>query len=351
LPSRCDVAVIGGGFTGLSAACHLAQRGVQVVVLEATTLGAGASGRTGGIVLEGTAAGELPGVEHCLDTLASVVAAHHIACDLRLPGCRELDHRPYPGARRAFWRDGETWLRIADTVPGGTIDPGALVAGLAAAASAAGARVHEHAAVRALEPGAPTRLHTDAGMLSADRVIVALNAYTTELLRLPVPLEAALTLALCTEPLSPKAIEAIGLEDGLPFYTLDLPYLWGRTTRDGRLVLGAGLVMAGAGPVSEVTIDGAASTDALAGLEARLARFHPALAEVAIRERWGGPIAFPPRRAPILSPLRDAPQVLVSAGCSGHGIALGVRAGQLLTDAIVDCTPLPAWGVLPATPA
>lgn len=350
LPARCDVAVVGGGFTGLSAACHLARRGADVVLLEAATLGAGASGRTGGIVLEGTAAGPLERVEHCLDALAGVVADSGIACDLRLPGCWELEHRSQPAGLRPLWRDGDTWLCIADTVAGGTVDPGALVAGLAAAAAAAGARLQEHAAVRALAPGPPARLHTDTGALSADRVVVALNAYTTDLLRLPVRFETALTLAVCTTPLEPAAIAVLGLADGLPFYTLDLPYLWGRTLRDGRLVLGAGLVTAGNGPVTDIALDGAAGADMLARLATRAAGFHPALAGVAVRERWGGPIAFPPGRTPVLSALPDAPHVLVSGGCSGHGIALGVRVGQLVTDAIADGTPLPAWGALPGMP-
>ena len=138
LPARCDVAVVGGGFTGLSAGYHLARRGARVVVLEATALGAGASGRTGGIVLEGTAAGPLDGVERCLDALAGVVAEAGIDCDLTLPGCWELVHRDAPGALRPFWRDGEAWLCIEDTVPGGTIDPGALRRGSGARRTACG---------------------------------------------------------------------------------------------------------------------------------------------------------------------------------------------------------------------
>lgn len=346
-PAACDVAVVGGGFTGLSAAYHLARRGARVALLEATRLGAGASGRTGGVVLEGTAVGPLDGVERCLDALAGVVAEAGIDCQLQLPGCRELEHRPRPAGPPPCWRDGDSWLCVAETVPGGTIDPGALVGGLARAATAAGASLHQSAAVRALDPGRPARLRTASATLVADHVVLALNAWTATLLDLPVRFDTALTLALCTVPLAPDAIAALGLADAVPFYTLDLPYLWGRTLRDGRLVLGAGLVGAPGGDVGRIALDDPDATAALARLAARLPGFDPALADVGVAHRWGGPIAFPSNRAPVLSRLPGAPHVIVSGGCAGHGIALGVRAGQLVADAIVDGAPLPSWGALP----
>src|SRR5262245_59358921 len=346
-PTRCDVAVVGGGFTGLSAAYHLARRGARVALLEAATLGAGASGRTGGIVLEGTAAGTLERVEHCLDALAGLVEEAGIDCNLHLPGCTELTHRQEAGASRPFWRDGDSWLCVADVVPGGTIDPGALVSGLARAAFAAGASLHEHAPVVALEAGSPARLHVGERLVTADHVAVALNAYTSSLLTLPVRLEAALTLAVATASLPTPAITALGLADGRPFYTLDLPYLWGRTVRDGSLVLGAGLVVADDGPVTGVALDGEEGRASLARLTARLPGFHPALAGVQLRSCWGGPIAFSPGRIPVLSRLPGAANVIVTGGCSGHGIALGIRIGQLVAEAVVEGASLPAWGALP----
>ena len=222
-PARCEVAVVGGGFSGLSAAYHLAQRGVRVALLEASRLGSGASGRTGGIVLEGTAIGPMERVEHRLDALAAVVARERIACELRLGGCWELTHRRESDSRGRLWRDGDAWLYVSDTVPGGTVDPGALVSGLGRAARDAGASLHEDARVLAIEPGRPARLRLAHGTVEADHVVVALNGYTAALLALPIRLGAALTLALATDPIGEPGLAELGLGDGKPFYTTDLP--------------------------------------------------------------------------------------------------------------------------------
>lgn len=344
-PARCDVAVVGAGFTGLSTALHLAQRGVRVAVLEAEHIGAGASGRTGGIPLEGTAVGALAGVMSCLDTLARVVADHGIACDLRLDGCWELSHRAGPGIT-PLWRDDGEPLGIATTVPGGTVDPAALVDGLARAAVAAGATIHEGAAVRGVEAGPPATLTVGATRVVADRVVLALNAFTPALVPAGHGFAATLTLGLCTAPLTAAVHAAIGLGAGLPFYTADLPYLWGRAMPDGRLVLGAGLVPMSPREPARVGVDAAEAVDAFARLEARVRTLHRALASVEVTHRWGGPIAFRPNRRPLLCEHPDLPGVIVMGGCAGHGIALGVRVGALIAEAIQGRTPLPTWGRL-----
>jgi gamma-glutamylputrescine oxidase len=347
LPPRCEVAVVGAGLTGLSVAYHLARAGVRSVVLEAGRIGAGASGRTGGIALEGTAIGPLADVERCLDTLRRVAGEAEIA-DLRLDGCRELVHQQGPGPLAPLWHDGDGSLCVAGVVAGGTVDPGALLAGLARAAEQAGATIHEGRAVLGLEPGAPAAVRTDTGVLHADQVVLALNAYTGRLLPLPVAPAAALTLALATAPLDAGTLDAIGLDARLPFYTSDLPYLWGRTLADGRLVVGAGLVFPADGDVRTVDLHGPEAAAALARLEHRLRRLHPLLADVPVAHRWGGPIAFLPNRAPLLGRHPDRPGVIVTGGYAGHGIALGVRIGELVAAAVTDRRPLPAWGALAA---
>jgi gamma-glutamylputrescine oxidase len=343
---RVEVAVIGAGLTGVSAAYHLARRGVGVALLDAGAVGAGASGRTGGLVLEGTAAGNLDGVANCVDTLRQVVNDAGIACDLRLGGVWELEHRRGASPCAALWPDGDTMLCIAGREPGGSVDAGALLRGLAVAAHRAGAAIHERVTVNAIEPGATILLQTASGTLRAEHVVVALGAYVTSLLPLPVGMTPALTLALATAPLSDAALADMGLASRAPFYTTDLPYLWGRVVADGRLILGAGLVHPADGDVRSLTLADGVVRDALCRLETRVRGLHQALARTEITARWGGPIAFRRGAVPIVSRLPGVPAVIACAAYAGHGVALGVRVGQLVTDAIVDGTPLPAWGEL-----
>src|ERR1700732_3549546 len=113
--STPEVAIIGGGFTGVSAAYHLARRGIRPIVLEAGRLGDGASGRTGGIVLEGTARGIMEGADRCVPTLERLVREARINCDLKLPGCWEIEHSD--SANGALpWTDDGHGVRIVRTV-------------------------------------------------------------------------------------------------------------------------------------------------------------------------------------------------------------------------------------------
>ena len=348
VPEHADVAIVGGGFTGLSAAYHLARAGVAVVLLEAGRIGVGASGRTGGIVLEGTAAGPLQGVEDCVGGLARLVAAAAIDCDLRLDGCHEVAHDVACSRSSVLaWKDGDARLGVVDTIAGGSVDPGALVAGLARAALRAGASLHETTPVTALirEPS-PGLALADGRRLRCGRIVLALNAYTPALLALP-SFTPALTYALATAPVEETRIAAIGLADRRPFYTVDLPYLWGRVVADRRLVFVAGLSFDAAGDLTRLAITHSGPAAALARLEERVRGLHPELATVAIEHRWGGPIAFLHDREPLLGWDGESRDVVVTGGYAGHGVALSVRIGELVAAAIAEGAALPAWGALP----
>src|SRR6266851_9648263 len=157
LPDHVDFAIVGGGFTGLSAAAWLRRfaPGQSVLVLEGASLGDGASGRTGGMALAETAAGKLPGLGDVLAGYKKILRAFRIDSRLTLPGVWELGHSAPtakgsgPVGKRSpiSWNDsGE--LKVVRRVPGGTVDPGKVLAGLARAAENAGAQIVEHAEVR-----------------------------------------------------------------------------------------------------------------------------------------------------------------------------------------------------------
>ena len=346
LPARVEFAVVGAGFAGLSAALALAREGATVEVFEAGRLGDGASGRTGGIALEGTAEGPREGVEHCLEGLAELVQRHAIECDLALGGCWELRHAPAAeaAAERRGWPDLDAGALVVDArVPGGSLDPGALVAGLASAAQRAGVVLREESRVDACEPGAPHGLHLRGARVEAQHVLLAIDALPPTLVRLE-GIRPALTFALATEPLPLAVLAEIGL-GATPFYTVDLPYLWGRATRDGRLVIGAGLAFDAEGDLERVSVARADVRETLARMERRVRGLHPALARAGITHRWGGPIAFR-SGPPVLAEL--AKGLLAAGAYAGHGVALALRTGQLVADHLLGRGALPSWGAAEA---
>src|SRR5579872_3756071 len=123
-PSRKpDVAIIGAGLTGASTALHLARKAIGAVVYEAGLIADGASGRTGGLVLESTAAGPLDEVNACVPGLERIVAEERIDCDLFLPGCWEIEHHQAVPQKMLPWTDAGRPVCIARDVAGGTVQP------------------------------------------------------------------------------------------------------------------------------------------------------------------------------------------------------------------------------------
>ena len=212
------------------------------------------------MALAESAAGDLPGLGNVLGGLERILAELDIDCDLSLPGAFEIGRGKGLKDSPIQWNDSGN-LRVVKRVPGGTLDPGKLVAGLARAADERGATIIEshpvtqiewqqrpvvRAGAQAVPPaGAPVVVHAGGSRCSAGKILFASNALALELTALAGRAEPKLTLAVLTEPLDEKRLEAIGLAGGNPFYTVDLPYLWGRCRRDGSVVFGAGLVRCG----------------------------------------------------------------------------------------------------------
>src|SRR5258706_8077280 len=162
LPCHVDFAIIGAGFTGLAAAAILKRLAPKksVLLLEANRVGNGASGRTGGMVLGETAAGNLPGLGDVLKSYRRILRDLRINADLALPGVweiargsRSMDGKKINPLRNSpiDWNDSGR-VRIVKKVPGGTVDPGKVVDGLARAAVRAGALLAENAEVTFVRP-------------------------------------------------------------------------------------------------------------------------------------------------------------------------------------------------------
>ena len=342
-----DIAIVGGGLTGTSTALHLARRGIQCVVYEAGLIADGASGRTGGLVLEGTAAGILEEVDACVPGLARLVAAEGIDCDLALPGCWEIAHRKVAPEKMLPWNDGGRPLCVAKTVAGGVVQPAALTMGLARAALRAGAEIRQHARVTKISLAPQLTLEVAGERITPGHLVIATNAWINATMPDAAPLESCLTFAVATEALDAATLKAIGLERGIPFYTVDLPYLWGRTMLDGGVIFGAGLVFGRPNELEDAAdVREGESLAVLERMKRRVRAFHPSLAAVEFSAAWGGPIAFADDSRPLLGAHPRHPRVLVSGGYAGHGVALSVRAGELLALAIAENRPLPDWGNL-----
>jgi glycine/D-amino acid oxidase-like deaminating enzyme len=147
-------------------------------------------------------------------------------------------------------------------------------------------------------------------------------------------------------PLDRATLDEAGLSAGIPFYTADLPYLWGRTTDDGRVVFGSGLVFGSPAELEETDVSAGPSQSTLRQLQERVRRLHPKFNHVRFSASWGGPIAFTPDAVPVLARLPACRDVIAAGAYAGHGVAMSVHAGQLIARAIAEGAELPRWGAL-----
>ena len=382
LPEHVDIAVIGGGFTGLTAAAiakRLAPK-KSVLVLEANRIGNGASARTGGMVLAETAAGNLPGLGDVLKGYKKILRDLRIEADLEMPGVweiargtRSMDGKPVhplPNSPIKWTDSGE--VRAVKKVPGGSVDPGKVVAGLARAATQAGALIAENARVAGIEIGKPFRLHvvckhrgrTQQKTITADQVLQSTNA--GKIFGQSLDGEAKLTFAIATAPLTKKQFAALGMNSGRPFYTVDIPYLWGRLfgtksfrvktrSEHGGMIFGSGLVPAfdeslptanskeiWSGLEKESVLRGP-SLQRLKTLEHRVRNLHPALNKIRITHRWCGPILITKGFVPIFRHHPKNENLVLLGGYSGHGVAQSVYLGKWAAQALLGKRKLPNW--------
>jgi len=360
LPDRVDFAVIGAGFTGLAAAAWLRLLAPEksVAVLEAFHIGAGASGRTGGMALAETAAGDQRGLGDVLAGLEKILKKLRVNCDLHLGGAWEIARSGNTEGLRTSpirWHDSGT-LRVVNEVPGGTLNPGKLVSGLARAAHRHGVRVYENHRVASVEWSAKPEIHVGDGRgnirkLTAAKIVFATNALSLDVSGLREEMHPRLTLAVLAKPVSEKVLAAIGLGERKPFYTVDFPYLWGRVRRDRSVVGGAGLVQSpDEDDLEGVDIAAPEPAQIFARLEERVRRLHPALEKTEFTHRWGGPILFRDSWKPVFDwhpqNVEHGRNAIVAGAYAGHGVALSSYLGTWAAEVLLGKRKLPRWGAI-----
>jgi gamma-glutamylputrescine oxidase len=359
---RCDVCIVGAGYTGLSAAIELRAKGFEVLVVEANRVGWGASGRNGGQVVRAFTKGQAQiegwvGREdadklwelgnEAVDILKNRVAEHKIDCDLNwgylhvaekeshLRDCREVSEewqeRGVEGLE-LLDREGIAERVRSPLYIGGLSDPGSghlhplkYALGLARAAEAAGAVIAENTKVETLEgykQNGPVKLKLESGAtITASHVLLAGNAYLKDVAQEIEPYTMPVgTHIIATEKLGEEVVSSLipGNEALCDLYFVINYY---RRSSDHRMLFGG-----------RVSYSGYELPDVTRQVAKKMTRIFPQLQGTQIEYSWGGFIGITIKRLPHLG--RIGPNTFFAHGFSGHGVALTGLTARLMAEAI-----------------
>jgi glycine/D-amino acid oxidase-like deaminating enzyme len=364
LPETVDVAVIGGGFTGLSAALALARSGAKVAVLEAETFGWGASSRNGGMVLTGLKKGPETliaryGLETArrlyaaslasIDCVEQIVKAEDIACDFSRTGHLEVAVKPkhfesFVRSAELIAREFKHTLRVVEKKDlsaeigsaiyhGGLVDetsagvnPARYVAGLRQAAARAGAQLHDHTRVESIERragNAAYHLTTSRGSLDTHAVFVATSGYTGNatpaLQRRIVSLGSYI---IVTEPLPEDLARTVSPRDRMIYDSKNFLYYY-RLTLDRRMLFGG---RAAFFPETANTVRKSAEI-----LRQGMLSVYPILRDVQVEYVWGGTLDF---AFDIMPHAGELDGLFYALGYAGHGVAMATYLGSKMAQVI-----------------
>lgn len=368
---QADVCIVGAGYTGLWSAYELlrAQPSLDIVILEAETVGFGASGRNGGWVL-GAIAGDREwwarrsgraavvaqdaAVRETVGHVGQVVEHEHIECDFVHGGTLRVAET---GLERKRLQDGIAYARSWGAGPDDTVllgadelrermripsaiaatfsphcarvHPAKLAAGLARAVERQGATIHERSRVAAIEPG---EVRTESAAVHARHVIRATEAYTAGLPGLRRRLLPMRSSMIITAPLDEATWTAIGWEGAETLGDSRHVYIYAQRTPDGRIAIG------GRGKPyrygSDTEGEGGADPSVAAELRARLCELFPVLADVRIDASWQGVLGVTRPWRPTVS-FDPATGLAWAGGYVGEGVAATNLAARTLTDLIL----------------
>tara|TARA_R110002110_G_scaffold31380_1_gene110579 strand:+ start:241 stop:1500 length:1260 start_codon:yes stop_codon:yes gene_type:complete len=354
---RADVCVIGGGYTGLSAALELAEKGFAVTLLEAERIGFGASGRNGGQIATGYTPGmvdtqEIVGPDEtarlwdfsveATRLLKDRIASHNIDCDLRhgeLYAAVKPRHRDWlleelTHCEKAYGYERYKWIDREDLgnhlatdrycgalldEEGGHLHPLNYALGLSMAATAAGVTIYENSRVTEVTDGRTARVITAAGSVTADYVVLAGNAYLGDLSKtLAAKIIPVDTCIIATEPLGAARTKTLMMTDACVSDTnFNLDYF--RMSADYRLLYGGRDKL-----ISDGNVTGAA-------LRRNMLATFPQLEDVKIDYAWGGKVAITRNMLPDVGRRGN---IYYAQGYSGQGVPLSAIVGRVIGEAI-----------------
>jgi glycine/D-amino acid oxidase-like deaminating enzyme len=366
-----DVAIIGAGYTGLSAAYHLkaAEPALDVAVLEGETVGFGASGRNAGFVMTlfGASLGLMKTLhgakrvreahhylERCIAALEAMLAEHKLDCDYERTGFLKVATSARYAARireeiaalEALGISGHRWLdrdelasRVrSPTYLGGCLEPGCglinprkWVDALAGLALGSGVKLHENSRVDGVRrEGGKFRLSSNGATVTADKVVFASNGYTHLIPGMRSKQLPAFVFIVVTEPLTAEQLASVGwvgregIEDGRNFMHFY------RLTPDNRLLMGGGPGFVPFGG----RMDHDAHPAAWKHLEEFIGTTFPRLRGVRTAYRWGGAFSVTADSTPQIGTLHGG-AAAYSVGCTGHGVAMTHMNGRILRDLVL----------------
>lgn len=356
--AKADVVVVGGGYTGLSATLHLAEAGAKVVLLEVARVGFAASGRNGGQIHSGFRKDQAElekwlGVErarglwtiaeeakalvrervrgHAIDcalTDGVIIAAHSRRAARALDADTRYLNENYGYANARALTAQETNSLIGTTIyfggrhdlGGGHLQPLAFALGLARAAESAGAKIYEETRALSLNTDVKgVKVATDGGSITADRAVLACDAFTPalapELARYLATVDSHI---VATEPLNNELREKILIGNPAVADTRHVVDYY-RLSADHRLLFAGGEYIFG--KVKDIP----------ALVRPHMLKVFPQLRDVLITHAWGGTVGITRTRMPHFGRLNA--RTLFAYGYSGHGVALSVMGGKLLAEA------------------
>lgn len=369
---RADVCIVGGGFTGLWTALRIkeAEPAAEVVVLERDICGGGASGRNGGFcmtwvskapLLYGLCGGQetarlIKASQEAVRDIGRFCGEHDIDCEFRHDGWlwtasnrTQLDSwrvamdtldrlglHPFEelSPEEVARRSGST-THMAGIYESGTatLQPASLARGLARVCHEKGVEIYEGTAMTELLRGGRPGVRTPRGTVTADKVVLALNAWAHELPEFRRQVMPICADGLATEPIAER-LQALGLADGVAISDSRMMVDYYRTTPDGRMVYGkGGGDFPFAGRVGSRFDTVSSRPEAV---RAAMLRNYPSLADAAIAATWRGPATRTATGLPMFGRLRGAPAILFGHGYVGNGVGPSYTGGRILASLALE---------------